>query len=135
MSVASIKTEQVRSRRVGAGILQVVVTLAFFAAGGAKLAGAPFMVQLIAQIGIGQWFRIVTGSVGIIGASALMHPRLAALDGLWLGATMFFAVLTHLFVIHTNPAVAIVLGLLNALIVYLRRDDLASLLRTIATRG
>jgi putative oxidoreductase len=134
MSVASIKTEQVRSRRVGARILQVVVALAFFAAGGARVAGAPFMVQLIAQIGVGQWFRIVTGTVEVIGASALMHPRLTALDGLWLGATMF-AVLTHLFVAHTDPAGAIVLGPLNALIVYLRRDDLPSLLRTIATRA
>jgi putative oxidoreductase len=134
MSVASIKTEQVR-RRVGARILQVVIALAFFAAGGAKVAGAPFMVQLIAQIGVGQWFRIVTRTVEIIGASALMHPRFTALDGLWLGATMFFAVLTHLFVAHTNPAGAIVLDPVNALIVYLRRDDLTSLLQTIVTRA
>lgn len=93
------------------------------------------MVQLMTQIGMGQWFRIVTGAGGMIGASALMHPRLAALDSLWLGAAMFFALLTHLFVARTNPAGAIVLDPLNALIVYLRRDDLASLLRTIATRA
>jgi putative oxidoreductase len=135
MSVASIETEPLRSQRVGDRILQVVVALAFFVAGGAKVAGAPFMVQLIAQIGVGQWFRIVTGTVEIIGASALMQPRLTALDGLWLGATMFLAVLTHLFVAQTNPAGAIMLGPFSALIVYLRRDDLASLLRTIATRA
>ena len=32
-----------------------------------------------------------------------------------------------LAVLHTNPAPAIILVLLNALIVYLRRDELASL--------
>jgi hypothetical protein len=47
---------------------------------------------------------------------------------------MFFGVLTHLFVLHTSPVPAIVLGLLNALIVYLRRDELAALLRTAAKR-
>jgi hypothetical protein len=44
---------------------------------------------------------------------------------------MFFAVLTHLFVLHTNPAPAILLGLLSVWIAYLRRDELASLAHTI----
>ena len=135
MSVASIGSGQVRSRRVDLWILQVVVALVFLAAGAAQLAAAPFMVQLFDQIGLGQWFRIVTGVVEIFGAAALVHPRLASFGGLWLGFTMFCAVLTHLFVLHTNPAPAIVLGFLNALIVYLRRDELASLVRTITARG
>jgi len=37
-------------------------------------------------------------------------------------------------VLHTSPLPAIVLGLLNALIVYLRRDELASVLRVAAKR-
>jgi putative oxidoreductase len=130
MSVASISTGQVRSRFVGVWILQVVVALAFLAAGAAKLAAAPFMVQLFDQIGIGQWFRIVTGVVEIVGAVSLIHPRLASIGGLWLGFTMFFAVLTHLFVLHTSPAPAVVLGLLNLLIAYLRRDELVRLIET-----
>jgi putative oxidoreductase len=133
MSVASIGNEQVRSRRIGVWTLQIVVALAFLAAGAAKLAAAPFMVQLFDQVGIGQWFRIVTGVVEIGGAAALLHPRLAAFGGLWLAVTMFFGVLTHLFVLHTSPAPAIVLGLLNLVIAYLRRDDLVSLVRTIST--
>lgn len=131
MSVTSIDTTPV-SRRIGAWTLQGIVAAAFFAAGGAKLAAAPFMVQLFAQIGLGQWFRVATGVVEIIGAIALLYPRLASIGGLWLGGTMFFAVLTHLFVLHTSPAPAVVLGILNAVIVYLRRDELASLARTIS---
>lgn len=130
MSSASIQTKQT-PRRIGAWTLQVVVASAFFAAGAAKLAAVPFMVQLFAQIGIGQWFRGVTGVVEIVGALALVLPRTASLGGLWLGGTMVFAVLTHLFVLHTSPVPAIVLGVLNALIVYLRRDELASIVRTI----
>ena len=133
MSVTSIDTRPVR-RRIGVWTLQAIVAAAFLAAGGAKLAAAPFMVQVFAQIGLGQWFRVVTGVVEIAGAFALLYPRLASFGGLWLGTTMFFAVLTHLFVLHTSPAPALVLGLLNALIVYLRRDEFASFARTLMDR-
>jgi putative oxidoreductase len=106
----------------------------FFAAGATKLAAAPFEVQLFAQIGLGQWFRVVTGVVQIVGAFALVYPGLASIGGLWLGFTMFCAVLANLAVLHANPAPAIVLALLNALIVYLRRDELASMARTLLRR-
>jgi hypothetical protein len=131
MSVTSIQISDV-PRRTGAWILQGVVATAFFAAGAAKLAGVAFMVQLFDQIGLGQWFRYATGLVEITGALALVYPGLASIGGLWLGGTMFFGVLTHLFVLHTSPVPAVVLGILNALIVYLRRDELASLLRVAA---
>jgi uncharacterized membrane protein YphA (DoxX/SURF4 family) len=119
---------------MGAWTLQAIVATAFLAAGAAKLAAAPSMVQLFAQIGLGQWFRGVTGAVEIVGAFALLYPRLASIGGLWLGITMFFAVLTHLFVLHTSPVPSLALGLLNALIVYLRRDELASFARTFMDR-
>jgi putative oxidoreductase len=130
MSAASI--ESVRpSRRIGAWTLQGIVAAAFLAAGLAKLAGAPFMVGIFEQIGLGQWFRIVTGVVEVTGAVALLVPGLASIGGLWLGGTMVGAVATHLFVLHTSPAAAVVLGLLNAVIVYLRRDELVDLLARI----
>lgn len=126
MSATSIEVRKA-PRRLGAWTLQAIVAAAFFAAGAAKLAGVPFMVQLFAQIGIGQWFRIVTGVVEIIGAFALVYPGLASIGGLWLGATMVGAVATHLLVLHTSPVPAVILGALNAVIVYLRRDELLAL--------
>ena len=133
MSVTSIDTGLVsrRTRRIGTWALQAVVAAVFFAAGLAKLVGAPFEVQSFAQIGLGEWFRIVTGLVQIVGAFALVYPGLASIGGLWLGFNMFCAVVVCLAVLHTNPAPAIVLALLNALIVYLRRDEVTSLARTL----
>src|ERR1700753_3544037 len=131
MSVTSI-TSASAPRRIGTWILQGVVATAFLAAGTAKLVGVAYMVQLFDQIGIGQWFRYVTGAVEVVGALALIAPGLVWLGGLWLGGTMFFAVLTHVFVLHTSPVPAIVLGVLNALIVYLRRDELASFAKILA---
>ena len=65
------------------------------------------------------------------GAVALLVPGLASIAGLWLGATMVGAVATHLALLHTNPAPAVILGLLNALVVYLRRDELKALLQRV----
>ena len=117
-----------RGRVVGAWIVQGLLAAAFLAAGGAKLAGVPMMVQVFDQIGMGQWFRIVTGLVEVIGAVALVVPVFAALGAAWLGATMFFAVLTHLFILHSSAMPALVLLTLNVLVVWLRRDQLVAVL-------
>jgi len=130
MSAVSIQSSR-PSRRIGAWTLQGIIAAAFLAAGAAKLAGVPFMVDLFAQIGLGQWFRVVTGVVEVVGAVALLVPGLASLGALWLGSTMIGAVATHVFVLHTSPVPAIVLGVLNALVVYLRRDELAALLHRV----
>jgi hypothetical protein len=129
----SVKRTQA-SRRIGTWALQVVVAAVFFAAGMAKLAAVPFEVQSFAQIGLGQWFRIVTGMVQIVGAFALVYPGLASIGGLWLGFNMFCAAAICLTVLHISPMPAIILALLNALIVYLRRDELASLAGTLLGR-
>jgi putative oxidoreductase len=130
MSATSIQSVR-PTRRIGAWTLQGIIAAAFLAAGVAKLAGVPFMVDLFAQIGLGQWFRTLTGAVEVIGAFALLVPGLASVGALWLGGTMVGAVATHLFVLHTSPVPAIVLGLLNAVVVYLRRDELIALLHRV----
>ena len=130
MSAASLQSVH-PTRRIGAWTLQGILAAAFLAAGSAKLAGVPYMVDLFEQIGVGQWFRLATGVVEITGAVALVFPGLASIGALWLGATMVFAVATHVFVLHTSPVPAIVLGLLNAAVAYLRRDELVALLHRI----
>jgi putative oxidoreductase len=130
MSATSIQSVR-PTRRIGAWTLQIILAAAFLAAGSAKLAGFPLMVDLFEQIGLGQWFRVVTGAVEVAGAIALLVPGLASLGALWLGGTMIGAVATHVFVLHTGPVPAIVLGVLNAVVVYLRRDELVALLHRV----
>jgi putative oxidoreductase len=130
MSAVSVQHDR-PTRRIGGWTLQSILAAAFLAAGSAKLAGVPFMVALFDQIGLGQWFRIVTGAVEVVGAVALVVPGLASIGALWLGFTMVCAVATHVFILHTSPVPAFVLGLLNALVVYLRRDELVALLQRV----
>ncbi len=108
-------------------ILQGLLALAFAAAAGAKFAGVPMMVMVFDQIGFGQWFRYVTATVEIIGVLAVLTPGFAGPGALWLGITMAFAVLTHLFILHSNPAGAVVLFVLSLTLVWLRRDQIAGL--------
>src|SRR5260370_41318024 len=101
---------------VGSWVLQGLLAAAFLAAGGAKLLGAAMMVQIFDQIGMGQWFRAVTGLVEVAGAVALLVPGLAALGAAWLGATMFLPVLPHPFILQSSPRPALILLTLKALL-------------------
>ena len=62
MTATSIQSGR-PTRRIGAWTLQGILAAAFLAAGFAKLAGVPFMVDLFEHIGLGQWFRVATGAV------------------------------------------------------------------------
>ena len=108
--------------------LQVLGAAGFLAAGGLKLAGAPMMVDLFDCIGVGQWFRIVTGLVEVTGGVLLLLPGLAAFGGLLLAITMLCATATHLLVIGRNPAPAFLLFLITAAVSWLRSDQLRDVL-------
>lgn len=112
---------------IAAWIIQGLLALAFTAAAAAKFPGVPMMVAIFHQIGLGQWFRYVTASVEIIGVIALLTPGFAGPGALWLGITMGCAILTHLFVLHSNPAGAVVLFALSLTLVWLRRNQLVNL--------
>ena len=89
--------------------VQILTALAFLAAGGSKLSSAPAMVDMFEKVGLGQWFRYVTGSSEVIGAVLLLLPGTAAIGGWLLAAVMIGAIGTHLFLIGGNPILAAVL--------------------------
>jgi len=107
-------------RRIVWGV-RILLALAFGAAGMAKLAGVPQMVQVFDAIGFGQWFRYLTGAVEVVGAVLLLVPATGFFGGLLLAATMVGAVATHLVLIGGNPAPALVLGLLSAFVAWRQR--------------
>jgi len=108
--------------------LRALLTLVFVGAGGAKLAGVPVMVESFEAIGFGQGFRYFTGLVEVTGAALLWWPNRQAFGAALLSATMVGAVLTHWFIIGPSAAPAIVLGLMNAVVLYLYRDQVTALL-------
>lgn len=116
-------------------VLQVVTAAAVLGVGATTVAGAEQPVQMFEEIGLGDWFRYLTGALQLAGALGLLIPRLSgvaglALVGLWLGA-----VGTHLFVIGGSPAPAAIFVLLTAVIAWGRRDRTADLFTRMARAG
>jgi uncharacterized membrane protein YphA (DoxX/SURF4 family) len=114
-------TGQKKGKMIALWALRVVLGLAFLAAGGSKLAGAPAMVAMFAKIGFGQWFRILTGLLEVAGAIGLLVPRFAVYAASMLAVLMAFAIGFHLTILGGNPTPPIVLLLLASLIVWLSK--------------
>jgi uncharacterized membrane protein YphA (DoxX/SURF4 family) len=108
-------------------VLQVLVAAMFLLAGYLKLASSPDMVALFAGIGIGQWFRYLTGTLEILGALALFIPRLRALGALGLAGVMIGALITDLFIVHISPLSALINLVVVVVIAWGRRRELATL--------
>ncbi len=110
-------------------VVQIALAAMFFMAGGNKLAGNPMMVGLFDAIGIGQWFRYVTGVLEVGGAALLLVPRLNGAGAALLVPVMLGAILTHLVVLHNGPAMPVVLLLGLLFVAWGRRAQLAALVR------
>ena len=113
-----------KAARIAIWVLQALAAAAFIAAGGAKLASVPQMVDIFQHIGVGQWFRYVTGAIEVVAGIALLFRSAAVFGALALVVTMIGAVITHLFVIGGNPAPAFVLLTITAIIAWFRRGQI-----------
>ena len=101
-----------------------LLTLAFLAAGTAKLMGVEMMVGTFEAVGVGQWFRYVTGLVDVGSAILLWVPGMQAIAAGLLACTMIGAVLAHLFDIGPSAIPATVPGGLAAITLYANRRQL-----------
>ena len=113
-----------RIGRIALWAVQIALAAMFLLAGSSKLLGAAPMVALFDAIGIGQWFRYVTGLIEVGSAIALLPPSFAVFGAVALVATMVGAVATHLFIVGGSPAMPAILLLGSAAVVWARRHQL-----------
>jgi putative oxidoreductase len=113
---------------VGLWILQIGAAGMFLMVGFLKLSGDAQMVGLFDAIGLGQWFRYVTGSLEVLGAVLLLVPRLSGLGALLLVGVMLGAVPTHLFVVGGSPLSAIILLIVTGVVAWARRKRTMNIL-------
>ena len=116
-----------RWRQIGLWIVKALVAVAFIAAGSMKLLGLPMMVEMFEQVGLGQWFRYLTGTLELVGAVAILIPTVAGFGAVLLGAIMVGAIFTHLLVLPGSPIPATVLLALSALVAWAHRDQIMAL--------
>jgi uncharacterized membrane protein YphA (DoxX/SURF4 family) len=89
-------------------VLRLAAAAVFVAVGASKLRSDPFWVQMFARIGLGDWFRYLTGVLQVAGGLLFLIPRAAYAAGVLAGGTMAGAILVHLFVLGTGVAGAII---------------------------
>ena len=101
----------------------VVLAIIFTLAGGIKLIGVPAMVQEFAQIGLGQWFRYLTGLLEVSGAIGLLIPKVRFWAAVQIAVVMAGATIANLTVLHVPPLARVtgVLMILALLLAWLRR--------------
>jgi len=100
----------------------------FLMVGSLKLSGDPQLVGLFDAIGLGQWFRYLTGSVEVLGAILLLIPRTSGLGALMLAGVMVGAVVTHVFIVGGSPLMAIILLVVTSVVAWGRRQRTMNLL-------
>jgi uncharacterized membrane protein YphA (DoxX/SURF4 family) len=117
-----------RSGVIALWVVQIALAGMFLVAGGSKLFGAPSMVALFDTIGIGQWFRYVTGLIEVGSALALLVPSIAVFGAVALVPTMIGAVAAELFIVGDSavPPAVLLFGAVG--IVWARRHQLLSAL-------
>src|SRR6266478_8182 len=98
-----------RASLIALWVTQVALALMFLMAGGSKLAGVPAMVTLFGALGLGQWFRYVTGVVEATSGILLLIPSAAIFGALLLIPTMLGAIIVNVFIVPASPVPPLVL--------------------------
>lgn len=131
---SSTRPTRIRSRgqNIAIWVLQVLLALEFLAAGFAKLAGDKAMVDMFDEIGAGQWFRYLTGSLEVAGAIGLLIPALCGLAALCLSILMACATLTTIFILEDAPWVPLVVLIFCVLAAWVRWPETKALLARVS---
>lgn len=83
--------------------MELGLGLIFIVAGIVKLSGIPFMVELFANLGFGQWLRYVTAVIELSGGTLLLAGRLQYLAALALAVIMVGATDASIVVFDRSP--------------------------------
>jgi len=121
-------------KNVALWLLQIVGAAIFLMTGWMKLSGNEQMVELFAAIGIGQWFRYLTGLIEVSSAILLLIPALSGVGAMLLVLTMIGAIVTHLFIVGGSPALPIGLLIATGIVAWGRKERTLRLIGRLWTR-
>jgi putative oxidoreductase len=110
--------------KISIWILRGVIGLLFLAAAAMKLTSQAQMVAEFQTVGLGQWFRYLTGSLELVGAVALLVPRTSIAGALTLLLVDIGAFLAQIAILHMDWVHTVVIGAVIGLLIYLQRRAL-----------
>lgn len=131
-TIVTPSTAPTRARAVTIGLwtLQVLLAAMFVVGSGVpKLFGDAYAVQIFADLGTGQWLRIVVGLLEIAGGVGLLVPRMAGLAAACLVALMVGATGAQLFFLSEGYwYTPVILGVLLGVVAWVRRSEIPQVL-------
>lgn len=106
-------------------VLRVAVAALFLFAGFSKLTGQPMMIDTFDKVGVGQWFRYVTGLLEVGGGIAVLIPAASVWAACLLLLVDVGAFVAQVAVLHEDWIHTIVIGVVLAAVIYLQTGRLA----------
>jgi putative oxidoreductase len=113
-----------RFRRITLLAAKFALVLVFLATGTSKILGVQQLVDGFIQIGLGPWFRYLTGAIEIGGALLLLWPLTSGLGALILLGVSVGAFFVQLFIMHGDVVHTWVLATLSGSLAWGGRDAL-----------
>jgi putative oxidoreductase len=114
-----------RSKAIIIWILQILMAALFLFASFMKLTGKPDMVAEFDTIGLGQWFRYLTGLLEVIGGIGILVPPVSVFAAILLLAVDAGAFVAQVAVLHMDWIHTIVIGAILGTVIYLQRHLLS----------
>jgi len=122
MADSALLTPQVRAAILW--ILRVVVAGLFLLAGYMKLSGQAMMIGEFDRVGFGQWFRIVTGVLEVVGSLCVLVPAVSVFGAMIVLLVDVGAFFAQAFILHDDIIHTIVIGLVICALIFLQRNQL-----------
>jgi hypothetical protein len=106
-------------------VLRISAAILFLGVGLAKFETDSYWVKLFAEIGLGDWFRHLTGAMQALGGVLYLVPKAVPVAAALTGATMLGAIAVHVFVLGTGVGGALIPAIVLAFVVWvaLRRPE------------
>jgi len=116
-----------RPKNAGLWGLRIILGLAFLFFAFMKLNGQPKMVAEFDVVGLGQRFRYFTGTLELVGALAILTPRISVFGAILLLLVDCGAFVAQVAVLHMDWIHCVVIAALLGLVIYLQRSQLRAL--------
>lgn len=110
-------------------VLRALAAAIFLSAAAMKLSGQQQMIDEFNTVGLGQWFRYLTGLLELVGGIAVLVPRFSPLGALLLLCVDAGAFVAQVAILHMDWIHTIVIGALLVAVIALQRNTLKTLIR------
>jgi uncharacterized membrane protein YphA (DoxX/SURF4 family) len=110
-----------RTRGIVVWVLRILLAALFLFAGVSKLLGLGNMVSEFETVGLGQWFRYLTGILEIIGVVSILAPRVSVYGAVLLLCIDVGAFVAQVTRLHGDWIHTIVIGAALVAVIFLQQ--------------